>query len=52
MHVVIIFLFNLNVFHKRQTVGCPQKFEETVVGENDAVEITLSITFSGIFGQK
>lgn len=52
MHVVIIFLFNLNVFHKRQTVGCPKKFEENVVGENDADELTLSVTFCGIFGPK
>ena len=52
MHVVIIFLFNLNMFHKRQTVGCPKKFEENVVGENDADEITLSVTFCGIFCPK
>ena len=50
MHVVI-FLSNLNVFHKRQTVGCPKKFEENVVGENDADELALSMT-CGIFGPK
>ena len=50
MHVVI-FLSNLNVFHKRQTVGCPKKFEENVVGENDADELALSNNiFFKLFG--